>query len=121
MLMAVHRVLLILMIAVLPLRALAADWMWVNMSSMTAVHGGAAAMPDCDTHAAPASERDDRGAPLSPGADPQCGSCALCFPVAQSATFDHAMPFDLPEARPAAGDDDFVSAFSARNFRPPAY
>jgi hypothetical protein len=112
-LFTVRRVLLILMIAVLPLRALAGDWMLLGMATKVTTAGPSMvmAMADCDMHLKGQS---------SSSTDTQCGSCSLCYPVAQPTPFDHALSFNVPAARPESGDDDFVSAASTRSFRPPS-
>jgi hypothetical protein len=105
------------MIALLPLRAMAGDWMLFGMAAEATSGGLSVVMPDCDMHLSqPAGQGDPE---RSPTADGQCGWCALCYPVAGHSSMGQDLPFDLPQARPRAGDDGFVSATTARNLRPP--
>lgn len=135
-----RHLLLILMIALLPLRGWAADGMTVSMGvrqlqasqAVSAVHGAAAKsqqpfaatqvaqMLDCDMvmAAADASKNDTADSvpsPLCKG----CTACQLCmalvtgYPGVQTATLPR------PQAKRLAGRVSFTSAVRAPGFKPP--
>jgi hypothetical protein len=67
------------------------------------------------TGAEPASADDD-GSP-TPAAE--CGSCGLCFPVAQAEALAALGDLPLADARHALGKERFASALSLGLLRPP--
>lgn len=110
----------LLMVLLLPLRAVAGDAMSVGMALAEQAPAVASGMaPGCLMHMASASEApttDDAPAPMSVA---ECGSCALCFPVAQVDTVAVADSSRLADARPAPGDDRYLSATALGLLRPP--
>ncbi len=116
----VRRLFLILLVFMLPLRAMAGDFMVLGMAKMHAPEATQSApmSPDCAMHMAGAGKHDDSSS--SQTGEAQCESCALCFPAAQLVEFPCLKPAEHPEARPACGDADFLSAPAVRSFRPPS-
>jgi hypothetical protein len=116
----VRRLFLILLVLVLPLRAVAGDFMALGMATMPAPAAApsAAMPPDCLMHMAGAGKLGDSSSPQT--GEAQCESCALCFPVAQFADFPFLNLPEYPEVRPPSGDADFLSAPRVRSFRPPS-
>jgi len=115
-----RRLFLILLVLVLPLRAVAGDFMALGMAKMQttqAVHA-APMSPDCPMNRAASGKHHE--APSSQTGEVQCESCSLCFPVAQFAEFASLQRPEYPQARPQSGDADFLSAPLARSFRPPS-
>jgi len=116
----VRRLFLILLVLVLPLRALAGDFMALGMAKVHVSQATPSAPmpPDCAMHMAGSGKHHDSSS--SQTGEVQCESCALCFPVAQFAGFPPLQRSEHPEARPRSGDADFLSAPLARSFRPPS-
>jgi hypothetical protein len=115
----VRRLILIVMIALLPLRSWAGDVMSIGMNASTQAVGEA--MPaDCPMHAsAAAAEPVDPVVGSSSTATLVCDVCDLCLPFTDLV----AMVF-IPggDGRQAALDDVStvdLSADTARDFRPP--
>jgi hypothetical protein len=117
----VRRLILILMIAVLPLRSWAGDVMSIAMHTATEVAGEA--MPaDCPMHeSAEAAESVDHGVGSSSPTSPMCDVCDLCLPFT-----DLVAPVFTPggDNTQAAHDDVSIvdlSADTARDLRPPIF
>ena len=111
-----RRLLLILLVFVLPLRAVAGDLMVLGMATTDAPAAAPAVpmAPDCEMHRTSAGTEQD-----APAADPsQC--CSLCLPVAQTPAFAALPRLDMAQAIPPSGDASFLSAPRARSFRPPS-
>jgi len=131
--------LLILMIALLPLRAWAGDAMagemlaqqLIAINSIAAEHAttrgsgsfdhetAALAMPDC--HGQAASPADAAQAHHTASAGNACSQCQACSSAAlqPSATLLPAVPG--PQALPATGTPQFASALPAAAFKPPIF
>ncbi|MES2975365.1 MAG: hypothetical protein V4757_17245 [Pseudomonadota bacterium] len=140
--------LLILMIALLPLRGWAAATMAGQMPTAHAAaamqaetahagapshqgagtHKAAALMPDCPEHAAASAEPATAAAPAdaadtdttqASGDCHSCTSCQICHTVA--ATVNAALPALTfsPHALPAEGGASFASAQPAQGLKPP--
>lgn len=111
-----RRLLLILLIVLLPVRALAGDWMMLGMS----MPDQAAGMPGCDMQLVLKAAQGSDDAASSASADVQCAQCDLCIPAASPPVLAQAaglMP--APSLRPAAGSS-FASAALSQDLRPPA-
>jgi len=119
MLPPMRRWFVLLMIVLLPLRATAGDFMSLGMALEGKPAAAAGMSPDCPMHLAatgtePAGDED--GSPTTAG---ECGSCALCFPVAQAESLSAIGNLPLADARHAIGDDRFASAPALALRRPP--
>lgn len=112
----VRRLFIILMIALLPLRGWAGEFMSAQMAAGTAASQAVDAMPaDCPMHA----QADASKASHSSSGMEGCMSCGLCIPMTEAtfARFDgtafaaHSLP-SMPGAK-------FVSAGRALPLKPP--
>ena len=133
-----RHVILVLMIALLPLRGWVGDAMAMELiparmvahalqadESMPAPahHGamgaaGMAAPPpmhaDCPGHAGAPDEAQPKAADCS-----TCTACQICHAVALTPFFPHLAPAPLPANRPLAATHHFASAERAPGFKPP--
>jgi hypothetical protein len=131
MMAAMHRWLLVLLVALLPLRGWVGDAMAGQMlqqqlaAAVAAVpagqghHPGANAHADCMGHQAPAA---DAGVALdgSPTADcPTCASCQACSSVALASVAPAPMAARFSQPPPASFDRAHASAERASAFKPP--
>lgn len=131
-----RRLVIVLMIALLPLRGLVGDAMAMEMAAATleqpaqAIEAGAVythgskATADFDTENA--AHADCPGHADSPTetaqASSDCGTCAacqICHAVALAPSFPHLAPAPLSAERPPTAGPDFASADRAQGIKPP--
>lgn len=124
---------LVLMIALLPLRGWVGDAMAMELApSRMAAHAlptaepaqgphhgamaaaGMAAPADCPGHAAAQDETQPKAADCN-----TCTACQSCHAVALTPSFPHLAPAPLPANRPLAAAHHFASAERAPGFKPP--
>jgi hypothetical protein len=117
-----RRWLVLVMVLLMPLRALAGDFMGVQM----ALGGGlpsasAGAMPaDCPMLAqAHAAAHPDAGAVLSSGGAPGCTSCDLCLPIAEWPAATLEVATFAGHEQPLMGGVAFESVAPAPSLKPP--
>ena len=126
-----HRVLLILMIALLPVRGWAADNMGLSMavaeviqrsssvaseSSLTSAQSTQSLFSmaaDCPMRVSPAADGDQSASHTG------CTTCQLCMAVFTSQVFTFIGTTLLPLAPPGLGSTRFSSAERAAGFKPP--
>jgi hypothetical protein len=116
-----HRWLLVLMIALLPLRgwvgeAMAGQMLAQQLHTANSSVMQADAMADCPGHPAAAQ------APSDKAADPTCTSCAhcqACSTVALQPAPARALPAPTTYALPATGAAHFASALPVPALKPP--
>jgi hypothetical protein len=110
----------LLMVVLLPLRAVAGDLMSLAMATAGEPPRSSAGMsPECPMHLAAADPEPmlDEGAAATPSSE--CGSCALCFPVARLDVLGAVGSPAAADARRAIGGDRFLSAPTLGLLRPP--
>jgi hypothetical protein len=113
----VRRFLVLLMIIVMPLRAAAGDLMSLSMGTHSSSTPSASMPADCEMHLGAGDVRDGDVAAAPAGTE--CGTCALCLPVAHCPGVS-VVRGDLPDAAPAPGEERFLSVPARLGLRPPS-
>jgi hypothetical protein len=123
--------LLILMIAVAPLRGWAGDVMSVAMATEQLIAHGSpsgsgpanAVHADCVGHSGDATEATgDSGAAEDDhvaGHCPTCSACQVCSSAALTVQTSSSPPIAMPHAVPTIGGTHFTSVAPALGFKPP--
>ena len=125
--------LLILMMALLPLRGLAGDVMAIGMAAhlpsdraevvmampVTGLEVAAASHADCMGRADATPEQGPLPATGSSGHCTTCPSCQVCFSAALPVLPAVWSTAPLPSSVPKIGDSTFFSAVSAPSLKPP--
>ena len=114
---AVHRLLIILLIALLPLRSWAGELMGVQMATGSAAAQLASAAMPADCPMLSAADKD-HAKPAQPGSE-CCASCELCTPMAELVSAMPEVVAFAAEAKLLMGRVDFQSAAPAPMLKPP--
>jgi membrane protease subunit (stomatin/prohibitin family) len=119
-----RRLLILVMIALLPLRGWAGDLMGIQMATSGSGSMVTQAMPPgCPMHAqaSQAHPEPDKGGPQTQGDMKNCASCGLCIPLAELAFTRPDIVSLAKHVQPLIGDVDFVSASLAPTVTPPIF
>jgi hypothetical protein len=112
----VKRLVILLIIALLPLRGWAGDLMSVQMAA-GGLPAQVGAMPaDCPMLSVQVDAGDVSQAPTGPTG---CASCDLCLPMAELASQQFGVITFAAHTAPAIDGVDFCSAATALAFKPP--
>lgn len=113
-----HRLLVIIMIMLLPLRGWAGDLMSFQMAaSSTAAHAADAMPPACPMHAQTGQAHTNQAQP-----DMQdCAACGLCIPLADLAFSRFDLVTATKDTQPLFGTANFASALVAPTAKPPIF
>lgn len=137
--LAMRRLCLALLIVLLPLRALAGDWMAVRMATspaqpapaaQAAMHTGAAQAAslglsgkvghaDCMGHAAGGAAADAASGAAGAGACEGCGACQVCHLPMLAFEAGPAAGGNAPQARPQQAGARWHSAPPRQSIKPP--
>ncbi|MDZ7920901.1 hypothetical protein [Rhodoferax sp.] len=116
-------VLLLILIALVPLRAWSGDAMAIQMAAQTQATGAGAAASDPAAHTN-CHEMQAESAPTpqthkAPDSCATCASCQACFTVAVVMPAMQAATQALPHGLPHAASAEFTSAILALGHKPP--
>jgi hypothetical protein len=116
-----RRWLVLLMVVLLPLRAVAGDAVALGMAVAAEAGSAAALSPGCPMHLAGTSTESvaEADAPASSPVSAECSSCALCFPVARADALPAVGSRPAVDARLPMASDRFRSAWALGLLRPP--
>ncbi len=111
-----NRLIIMLMIALLPLRGWAGDLMSVQLATSGMLPLAASAMPaDCPMLAKAKANPSSQ----APSGVHGCTSCDLCIPIAEPVNTQLEVVAVTTDAGPPMRDVDFMSATSTPDLRPP--
>lgn len=113
-----HRLLVIIMIVLLPLRGWAGDLMSFQMAASSAVAHVADDMPPaCPMHAQTDQAQTNHAQPDMKN----CASCGLCIPLADLAFSRFDLVTATKDTQPLFGTANFASALVAPTAKPPIF
>jgi hypothetical protein len=111
-----NRLIIMLMMALLPLRGWAGDLMSVQMATSSMSPLAASTMPaDCPMLAKAKANPSSQ----APSGVHGCTSCDLCIPIAESMNTQLEVVAVAADAGPPMREVDFMSATSTPSLRPP--